>query len=81
MNVEAYAAIGVLIVTIVGFVWRVSYMLNRKVSYEAFDRFKSDVRENYVHREVFELTYGQVKSDLAEIKLDVKKLLERAGGG
>jgi hypothetical protein len=81
MTVETYAALGVMLVTIIGFVWRVSYMLNRKVSYESFDRFKADVTSNYVHREVFDLTYDQMKSDIAEIKVDIKKLLEKAGGG
>jgi len=81
MNIEAYAAIGISIVTIIGFIWRVSYMLNRKVSYESFDRFKKDVRDNFVHKDVFDLTYSQVKADLSEIKTDVKKLLEKAGGG
>lgn len=78
MTVEAYAAIGVLLVTVIGLVWRISYMLNRKVSYESFDRFKKEVTENYVHKEVFDLTYSQVKLDIAEIKGDVKQLLKKA---
>ena len=77
MTIETYAALGVVISLVVGFIWRVSYMMNRKVSYEAFDRFKADVRDNYVHKEVFELTYGQLKADIAEIKIDIKTLLKR----
>ena len=80
MTVEAYASIGILFIATVGFVWRVSYMLNRKVSYESFDRFKKDVTDNYVHREVFDLTYDQMKMDIAEIKLDIKTLLKKANG-
>ena len=80
MNLEAYSAIGILFVTIVGFVWRVSYMLNSKVSYESFDRLKKDVRENFVHKDVFDLTYSQVKADLIEIKGDIKTLLKKANG-
>jgi len=80
MNVEAYVSIGFLFIAVVGFVWRVSYMLNRKVSYESFDRFKADVTNNYVHREVFDLTYDQVKLDIAEIKADIKTLLKKANG-
>ena len=77
MTVEAWCAVGALVIAVVGFVWRVSYMMNRKVSYESFDRFKKDVCTNYVHKEIFELTYDQMKMDIAEIKLDIKKLLAK----
>jgi hypothetical protein len=80
MTIEAYAAVAVVISLVVGFIWRVSYMLNRKVSYEAFDRFKQDVTNNYVHKEVFDLTYDQLKGDIAEIKIDIKKLLAKSNG-
>jgi len=77
MNIEAYAAIGILIFSFIGFIWRISYMLNRKVSYESFDRHKKDVTDNYVHKEIFDLTYDQVKADIKEIKDDLKILLRR----
>ena len=77
MTIEGYAALGVLASIVVGFIFRVSYMMNRKVSYEAFDRFKADVTGNYVHREVFDITYDQMKLDIAEIKIDIKKLLAK----
>jgi hypothetical protein len=81
MTIETYAALAVTLATVIGFIWRVSYMMNRKVSYESFDRFKSEVTSNYVHREVFDITYDQMKLDIAEIKLDIKKLLVKAGDG
>ena len=77
---ETYAALGVVVSIVVGFIWRVSYMLNRKVSYDSFDRFKGEVTNNYVHKEVFDLTYDQMKSDIAEIKVDIKKLLAKSNG-
>ena len=77
---EVYLTGAVVLMTLIGFVFRVSYMLNRKVSYESFDRFKKEVTDNYVHREVFDLTYNQIKADIAEIKEDIKKLLHKANG-
>jgi len=77
---EVYLTGAVVLMTLIGFVFRVSYMLNRKVSYESFDRFKAEVTSNYVHREVFDLTYDQLKSDIQEIKEDVKKLLAKSNG-
>jgi hypothetical protein len=80
MTIEAYAALAVLASLIIGFVWRVSYMMNRKVSYESFDRFKKEVTDNYVHKEVFDLSITQLKADVSEIKVDIKTLLHRADG-
>ena len=80
MTIEGYAALAVTGSIVIGFVWRVSYLLNRKVSYESFDRFKKEVTSNYVHREIFDLTYGQLKQDIAEIKETLQKLLDKANG-
>jgi hypothetical protein len=77
---EIYLTGTVVLMGMIGGVFRVSYMLNRKVSYDSFDRFKKDVTDNYVHREVFDLTYDQMKMDIAEIKLDIKTLLKKANG-
>lgn len=80
MSIGEIVAVATFVVLGGGVIWRTSYMLNRKVSYESFDRLKREITDNYVHKEVFELTYDQVKSDISEIKTDIKQLLKKANG-
>ena len=71
MTMEGYAALAVVVSIVCVFIWMVSYMMNMKVSYESFDRFKKEVTDSYVHKEVFDLSITQIKSDISEIKGDV----------
>ena len=84
MSIAEYTALGVLIVAIIGLVWRVSYMLNRKVSYESFDRHKKESYACFVTKDTCEILRHHIetdstniKSDIKEIKNDVKTLLGR----
>jgi hypothetical protein len=80
MGAGEWIAFGALCLTIIVYILRVGYLLNKKVSYESFDRFKKEVMENCVHKEVFQLSHDQIKTDISEIKVDVKSLLRKANG-
>ena len=77
MNPAEYTAIGSLTVVILGIVWRISHVLNRKVSYESLDRCKREVSDNFVSKDVFIMSHNTMKEDITEIKGDVKKLLQK----
>ena len=80
MTVEMYVAFGVLIVAIITLVLKVSFVLNRKVSYESLDRCKKEITDMFVHKDVFSITVSGIKDDVSEIKKDVKELLRKANG-
>ena len=70
-----YIAIGSLFLTVLGVVWRISHILNRKVSYESLDRCKKEVQDNFVSKDLFIMAHSTMKDDIIEIKKDVKTLL------
>lgn len=70
-----YIALGGFFITMLGVVWRISHVLNRKVSYDSLDRCKREVQDNFVSKDVFILSHNTMKEDIVEIKSDVKKLL------
>jgi Tfp pilus assembly protein PilO len=80
MSITEYTALGLFIVAIIGIVWRISYVLNRKVSYESLDRCKKEVSDNFVSKDIFSLSITTVREDITEIKADVKQLLRKANG-
>ena len=81
MSIADYTAFGVLIVAIIGITLRVSFVLNKKVSYESLDRCKKEVQDNFVSKDVFIISHNTMKEDIVEIKKDVKELLKRRNGG
>ena len=81
MSVTEYTAMGVFIIAVIGIVWRISFILNRKVSYESLDRCKREVQETFVTKDVFSMAHDTMKEDIVEIKCDVKQLLRKANGG
>ena len=80
MTFQEYIAFGILIVAIIGLVTRVSFVLNKKVSYESLDRCKQELLDMFVHKDVFQVTVSGIKEDVGEIKKDVKELLRKANG-
>jgi uncharacterized protein YoxC len=80
MTTESYIGFGVLIVAIITLVVKVSFVLNKKVSYESLDRCKKEVMDMFVHKDVFQITVTGIKDDVSEIKKDVKELLRKANG-
>jgi Tfp pilus assembly protein PilO len=76
-HIGEYIAIGTFFVTMLGVVWRISHILNKKVSYESLDRCKKEVQDNFVSKDVFILSYNTMREDIVEIKQDVKKLLQK----
>ena len=81
MSVVDYTAFGALIVAVIGLTVRVSFVLNKKVSYDSLDRCKREVTENFVSKDVFLISHNTMKEDIVEIKKDVKELLKRRNGG
>jgi hypothetical protein len=80
MSIGEYTALGAFAFTVVGIVWRMSYLINQKVSYTALDRCKADLAENYRTKDVCNVLYSGMKEDIIEIKKDVKELLKKANG-
>ena len=78
MSFQEYIAFGIFIVAIIGLVTRVSFVLNKKVSYESLDRCKQELLDMFVHKDVFQITVSGIKEDVGEIKKDVKELLRKA---
>ena len=72
-----YISLAGIFLTVLGIVWRISHILNRKVSYESLDRCKKEVQDTYVTKDVFLMAHGTMKDDIVEIKTDVKKLLAK----
>jgi hypothetical protein len=80
MSIGEYIALGVFGVSLLGVVWRLSHIVNKKVSYDSLDRCKKDVTENFVSKDIFTLTINTFKEDMVEMKKDVKELLKKANG-
>ena len=80
MNLNEYVGMGIFIIAIIGIVWRISHILNRKVSYESLDRCKKEVMEAFVSKDVCAVMHGNLRDDVVEIKADVKQLLRKANG-
>jgi hypothetical protein len=80
MTITEYTALGVFVVAIIGIVWRISFVLNHKVSYDSLDRCKREVMENFISKDVFNLTVRGFREDIFEMKKDVKELLRKSNG-
>jgi len=80
MSVGEYTAFGVFIIAVIGIVWRMSHVLNQKVSYTALDRCRVEFTEGYRTKDVCNVLYAGMKEDVTEIKKDVKELLKRRNG-
>ena len=79
MTFQEYIAFGILITAIIGLVTRVSFVLNKKVSYESLDRCKKEVMDTFMSKDVCGVLHANLKEDITEIKKDVKELLRRNG--
>jgi hypothetical protein len=80
MTITEYTALGVFIIAIIGIVWRMSYVVSHKVSYESLDRCKREVSDNFVSKDVFSLSVKVMREDITEMKQDVKELLRKSNG-
>ena len=80
MTFHEYIAFGIFIVAIIGLVTRVSFVLNKKVSYESLDRCKKEVMDSFQSKDVCGVLHNSIKEDITEIKKDVKELLKKANG-
>jgi len=80
MTIAEYTAMGVLIVAVIGLAWRVSHVLNQKVSYQSLDRCRKEVTDTFVSSDVCTVLHNNMKEDITEIKADVKSLLRKANG-
>ena len=74
-HLPEYIALAGFFLTMLGIVWRISHILNTKVSYESLDRCKKEVSDNFVSKDVFIMSHNTMKDDIVEIKKDVKALL------
>ena len=45
--------------------------------YERFDEYKNHFEEKYTSKDICQVLHKQIKDDVAEIKADVKQLLQR----
>ncbi len=71
-------AFGGLVLAFLGFVLRESNKSEEKRGriYNRVDEIKEKVKQEYVTKEVFGLLYNELKSDITEIKMDIKLLLK-----
>ena len=53
--------------------------VNNKVSYQSFDRYKSETKESYTSKDVCDERFNNVMRMLNEIREDVKFLLRKNG--
>lgn len=76
------AGIGVLLLGVATFTYKVSKTSEEKRSniYKRLDTVKEDFKENHVHKDVCKVLHQQLRSDVEEIKADVKQLLKMNGG-
>ena len=80
-HIEIYAtAVGTIIITI-GVVVTMATDCRKQINrvYQRFDEYKDHLENTHVSKEVHDIKYEQLKSDLGEIKMDVKKLLMKNG--
>jgi DnaJ-domain-containing protein 1 len=81
MDIIVWAAPVVAVITLVGFVFTNNSANDRKVSrvYKRLDEVKDKNDRIFVRREICEVLNKQLRDDVAEIKTDVKKLLQKNG--
>ncbi len=81
MVVAEYVGIGSgLILCFVG-VWKVATTTKTKVSYSSFDRYKKEVKEDYVENKMCEKEHKHVKEALGDLKKGQDKIFDLIRNG
>ena len=81
-NIEIYATAVGTIVIVIGVVITMATECRKQINrvYQRFDEYKEHLEKTHVSKEVHDIKYDQLKSDINEIKTDVKQLLKKANG-
>ena len=71
-----------LLATFWGIAWKMSQDTDKKVArmFQRFDEYKEHLEVTHVRREVCDIMHEQLRTDVTEIKKDVKDLLKLANG-
>ena len=76
-----FATMGISLVTIVGFSLKNARDESDKRGriYERLDEEKDEIKRTYVRKDIHDVKYERIESDVSEIKTDVKKILQKNG--
>lgn len=79
MELSDFIEIGIFILALLMFTWKVNKDNSKKVSYQSLDRAKKDIEDKFRTVEVCKILHSGVKEILMEVQKDVKKLLSQNG--
>ena len=71
-----------LLATFWGITWKMSQDTDKKVTrmFQRFDEYKEHLESTHTRKEVCDVKHEQLRSDVMEIKKDVKELIKLANG-
>ena len=75
MEVINYFNLGA-VLGLIGFMWKLSESNRKKVSYDSWDRFKDEIKNDYRTKEVCEIYIKEIKEDFKEAKERLNKIDE-----
>lgn len=79
MHPVEYTGIGAFMLSILGFMYRVNKSNEKKVSGQSFERFKKEVKDDYVENKMCVKEHGYVKETLDRLEAGMNKLLDKNG--
>ena len=81
MHPAEYTGLGIFMVSILGFMYRVNKGNEKKVSYQSFDRYKKEIKEEYVETKMCDLTHKHVKETLERLETGQGKIFDLIKNG
>jgi len=81
MVVAEYIGIGVGFIACLAGVWKVASTNKNKVSYKSFDRYKAEIKGNYVENKICNLTHKHVKETLDRLEEGQGKIFDLIKNG
>ena len=81
MHPAEYTGLGVFMASILGFMFKVNKSNEKKVSGESFDRFKKEVRTEYVENKMCVKEHQHVKDTLERLEKGQDKIFDLIKNG
>lgn len=81
MHPVEYTGIGAFMLSILGFMYRVNKSNEKKVSGQSFERFKKEVKDDYVENKMCVKEHEHVKETLGRVEKGIEKLFDLIKNG